>query len=167
MTQQDLAKRIDVSWEMVSRYERGISSPMGRIDAIATALNVEISELLQKNYNPNSLSEDTGIKIPLFTKIPPNNDFKAEITQYFYMSPEWILRTDRDSFAIDPNIIEIKTVQISNNGPIYISPSSKPSIDDFVLILIKGTLSIDLFDKKNIYDKIIGVVLAQENRFKS
>lgn len=167
MTQQELAKQVDVSWEMISRYERGISSPMGRIDLIAKALNVEISDLLQKNYNQNTLNEEVGSKIPLFTNLPKSGNFTEEITQYFYISPEWILRTDKKSFAIDANIIEIKTVKVSMNGPIYISPSTKPKHEDLVLTSFNGVLTIDTFENLTSNQKIIGVVLAQENRFKS
>lgn len=45
-SQQELAKRLGVTWEMVSRYERGKSSALQKILQIADVLEIEVSELL-------------------------------------------------------------------------------------------------------------------------
>ena len=46
LTQEELAKKIGVSWEMVSRYENGRSDPTNRIVFIANALNTSPNILL-------------------------------------------------------------------------------------------------------------------------
>jgi len=46
LTQQELAEKVGVTWEMISRYERGESSPMSKIEKITEALNVSSNELL-------------------------------------------------------------------------------------------------------------------------
>lgn len=51
-SQQQLAKRVGVTWEMISRYERGVSSPLKQLFPIAEALEL----------NPNTLF---GVKTDL------------------------------------------------------------------------------------------------------
>ena len=46
LTQQMLADKIGVSWEMISRYERGSSSPFTKIIDISDVLGVPISNLI-------------------------------------------------------------------------------------------------------------------------
>ena len=71
LTQDQLADRVGVTWEMISRYERGESSPMNKLDKLSNALNIRVTDLLSENgcadYN-----------IPLFAKIPKAFEFKRK-----------------------------------------------------------------------------------------
>ncbi len=151
LTQQDLADKIGVTWEMISRYERGINEPYNRIEIIAKALNTNISELLQDNNIANFQNN-----IPLFTKAPKNLDFSRDNTTFYYVCPEWIFQKDKGAFAIDMNLIEK-----NNDGVYYISPNTKPKEKNLVLINKKNNLTIEKFQKQN---EILGTVLSFEKR---
>lgn len=115
-TQQELAEKVGVTWEMVSRYERGISSPMQKIDNISKALSVKPKDLLEP-YG----SENTGSrKLPLFTSVPSNFIFTKETAKYYYTCPDWIYELDNKCFALDSSIVTSKTFDIKNNGILYI-----------------------------------------------
>jgi DNA-binding transcriptional regulator YiaG len=48
LTQIDLASRLGISWEMVSRYERGLSVPTKRnIKGLSEALNCEVLDIVR------------------------------------------------------------------------------------------------------------------------
>lgn len=167
MTQQQLAEKLGVRWEMVSRYERGITSPMSRIGEISEALDVGISELLQNSNNPNSLYDgDHSARIPLYTSIPEKFNFVDTQTQYVYSAPEWILKIDKEAFVIESSIVKINATRLYPTGPIYISPNTKPDTDDLCLFVDNAILKIDKFENISAKVRIIGVVLAQENRLK-
>lgn len=150
-TQQELADKIGVTWEMISRYERGVSEPYGRIEAIAKALNTHVGELLQNNNNTNYSNQ-----IPLFTKIPKNFNFDIEKTRYFYTCPLWILKKDRGVFALDMSIVKEE-----KEGIYYISPNTKPKKDSFILFLKENKLFVGKFQNQK---NIIGTVLTIEEK---
>ena len=77
LTQQELADKIGVSWEMISRYERSASSPLKKIGAIANALNVYMSTLLEKHI-PERLYR-MEYKLPLFTESIPRSNRAVRI----------------------------------------------------------------------------------------
>lgn len=116
LTQQELADKVGVTWEMVSRYERGVSSPMQKIDNISKALSVEARDLLQPYGSDNTNSR----KLPLFTYIPSNFLFSKENAKYYYTCPDWIYELDNKCFALDSNIVTSKTFDIKNNGILYV-----------------------------------------------
>ncbi len=151
LTQQQLADKIGVTCEMVSRYERGVNDPYNRINVLAKVLNVDLAELLQKNNNTNFSKE-----IPLFTKIPKNFEFYIENTNFFYTCPEWIYKKDKKSFAID-----IDLVNGEENGVLYVSPRTKPKDDCFVILNKNNYLKLERFQD---HKEIIGVLLAKEIR---
>lgn len=163
LTQQQLGKQVGVTWEMVSRYERGASSPMTKITEIADALSVSVIELFTNEEN-TLYDSSSATRVPLFVSIPSRFDFGSKVG-YYYAAPEWIKQTDDSAFAIDPNIVETKSVQISSMGPIYISPSYKISKSNLVLFRDGKSLVIDSFSKSIDPTTILGVVLAQERRF--
>lgn len=166
LTQQELGRLVGVSWEMISRYERGVSSPLGRIDPISKALNVDPLELLQKPYKTNFLKDTGASKIPIFSSVPEGNDFMKAPKHYYYSAPDWVTQIDPDVFLIEASAIQINTIQLKDFGPIYISPSSEPSTEDMVLYLDSGKACIDILPRIPQEAKIAGVVLAQELRFK-
>lgn len=151
LTQQQLADRVGVTWETISKYERDISKPFNRLDTIAKALNVTTSELLQENDKTNVSNQ-----IPLFTKIPKDFKFESTNTSFFYNCPQWILQKDKNVFAIDMNLIKKE-----KDGIYYVSKNIKPKENNFVLHLEKGEVFVKKFQNQK---NILGVVLAKEVR---
>jgi transcriptional regulator with XRE-family HTH domain len=49
LTQQELATKLGITWEMISRYERGRSSAMNKILELAEVLETDVSNLLSEN----------------------------------------------------------------------------------------------------------------------
>jgi transcriptional regulator with XRE-family HTH domain len=149
LTQQQLADKIGVTWEMVSRYERGINEPYNRIDSISKVLNVSVGDLLQNDNNANSIN-----LIPLFTKIP--KDFSVENTTFFYTCPQWIYSKDKGVFALSSNLISDK-----EEGVYYISIRTKPQEGNLVLYSKGKELCIGDFENQK---NILGIVLAKESK---
>lgn len=151
LTQQQLADKIGVTWEMVSKYERGINEPFNRIEAIAKALNTSIAELLQEDN-----IENLNNQVPLFTKIPKSLKFNENNTNFFYSCPLWILKKDRDVFAVDMNLIEKE-----KDGIYYVSPNTKPEKGNFVLLYKGGNFEVEKFENQ---ENILGTLLGKEVR---
>jgi transcriptional regulator with XRE-family HTH domain len=164
LTQKDLAEKVGVSWEMISRYERGVSSPLHRISSIAEALNSSVAELLQEGNIPNLKETTEGNRVPLFTNLPQNMNFNRTAT-YYYAAPDWILQKFEKVFALDPKVPEIKTAMLSGKGPLFIYQTQDAQVGDIVLIRVNNKLLIDKYDDDFSTDSIIGVVLAEEKRF--
>jgi transcriptional regulator with XRE-family HTH domain len=154
LTQQQLADKIGKTWEMISRYERGVSSPMNQLDALAKALNTTPSELLN-DITERSVKLNFN-KVPLFTDNP--KDFKKENTYLYYNTPDWVLSLDSSAFAIDMKLID------GTNGIAFISPNSEVNMNDMVLIREDNNLKIITLKSLNNVD-IVGKVLAQEIRY--
>jgi transcriptional regulator with XRE-family HTH domain len=150
LTQQQLADRIGVSCEMISRYERGIHEPFNKINDIAEALNIPLENLLrQKEENKNEYS----YTIPLFTKIPSDFDFSNQNTTFYYSCSRWIYEIDREVFAIDANLVNEKNVIY------YISTKVFPYKKHTVLVIRDNSLFIENFKNQK---QLLGVVLAKE-----
>ncbi len=150
LTQQELGDRVGVTWEMISRYERGVNEPYSRIEAIAKALNRDIVELLQNN-NISSSNQ-----IPLFTKIPKGLDFNPNNTTFYYTCPEWILKKDKGVFALDMSLVDSE-----QEGVYYISPDINPVMSKLVLIQKNQKLFVKEFQNQ---ENIIGTILSFEEK---
>lgn len=153
LTQDQLADKIGVTWEMISRYERGESSPMNKIDRLAQALGIPVTTLIDDNFSNNY---DT----PLFVKIPKHFSFDKDNTTIYYNCPKWLFKLDPATFAIDANLVNVNNLLSKDNGYIFISPNSKVQNSDLVLINERSELRIERF-KQNGYEPI-GKVMMQE-----
>lgn len=156
LTQQQLADKIGKTWEMISRYERGVSSPLNQLESLAQALNTTPADLLKDITNGNvSLNFS---KVPLFTEIPNNFVFNKSNTYIYYNAPDWVLSLDSEIFALDMNIID------GSKGIVYVSPNGEVNLNDMVLVKEDNALKIvSIKSFKNI--TILGKVLAQEVRY--
>ena len=161
MTQQQLADKVGVSWEMISRYEREESLPYKKLDEISKALNVSKSQLLEKHVPDKYSSMD--YKIPLFLHIPLSNKFTSSQTNYYYICPEWILKRDKECIAIDTSLIDSNEENFKMNGVIYVSKQIKPQRNDRVVVRENGRLIVKMYDGNS--PNILGKVLAQEIRY--
>ena len=154
LTQQQLADKIGKTWEMISRYERGVSSPMNQLDSLAKALNTTPSELLN-DITEKSIKLNFN-KVPLFTNY--SKSFEKEETYLYYNTPDWMLSLDPNTFAIDMKIVD------GTNGVAFISPNSEININDMVLVREDNRLRVIMLKSFNNID-IVGKVLAQEVRY--
>lgn len=161
LTQQQLADKIGISWEMISRYERNESSPIYKLNGLSKALSVSKSQLLEKHIPEKYSSFE--FKIPLFLNIPPSNRFIANQTNYFYLCPEWLLKRDKECIAIDTSLIESCYEVFNQNGVVYISTQVKPELNDLVLVKSNNHLVTEKYSNRN--TNILGKILAQEIRY--
>ncbi len=161
LTQQQLADKVGISWEMISRYERSESSPHNNLANLSDSLNISKSELLEKHI-PEKY-KNTPYKVPLFVQFPQSNRFTPNQTNYYYVCPEWILKRDSDCIAIDNSLIDSPYDNLSKNGVVYISTQIELEKDD--LVLIKGTRSLKTEKYLNRNINILGKVIAQEVRY--
>lgn len=166
LTQQELAEKIGVTWEMISRYERGHSSALNVIPDLAEALGISSYKLLQE---PNQLRDSGQIQynsqVPLFVKIPESENFSFDETKFYYSAPQWVINLDKKVFAIDSELVDINTLQLKKKGIIYVAPDIEPSGQDLALYWNGPELEADTCGSIERDHKVIGKVLAQEVRF--
>ena len=161
LTQQQLADRIGISWEMVSRYERNENKPHQKLDEISEALNVSKSQLLEKHI-PEKYN-NMEYKVPLFLQLPKSNRFIPNQTNYYYVCPEWIYKRDRKCIAIDTSLIDSDYDHFQKDGVVYISTELEPKRNDLILIKDSSKLLTKKYQTK--HTNILGKVLAQEIRY--
>jgi len=75
LSQQQLAKKVGVTWEMVSRYERGKSSALQKIFELSEALEIEVNRFFGgpahfPNFADASSEYLTSRFIPVVTSVP-------------------------------------------------------------------------------------------------
>lgn len=166
LTQQELADKIGLTWEMISRYEHGKSSPMERIDELAKALEISSIDLMSSLEKDGSTEKGFN-EIPLFVKPAKDSSYISENTDLFYPAPTWMVKRDKNLFAVSADIIEIKTVRLDKVGIFFIAPSPKPKITNFVLAIANEKLLLDTLENVNKLEAptILGTLIAQELRF--
>jgi transcriptional regulator with XRE-family HTH domain len=153
LTQEELADRIGVTWEMVSRYERGESSPMNKLEKIANALNIPITDLINDSLNNH-------YEVPLFIKIPNNFLFTKDSTTLFYSCPKWLVKRDPNVFVISIDLIQNNDLISKEKGYIFVSPNSEIQNSDLVLVKGKEELNIEKFQEQD--KSPIGKIMMQE-----
>ncbi len=79
LTQQELADKVGVTWEMISRYERDESKPFFKLESIAHALDISMNDILQKNNNQNIVYIKSNKVELLDTNISNQGIFKIDI----------------------------------------------------------------------------------------
>lgn len=162
LTQQQLADKVGVSWEMISRYERSTSSPIAKIKKIADALDVTKSQLLEEHI-PQGLAF-TDLRIPLFTHIPSPAKFSPSQTSYFYISPEWIVRNYKNVIAIDSSLIKSSISEFQKDSILFVSLDYSITKGEYICIKGYETLEIKKYEGEKKED-ILGILLAQEIRY--
>lgn len=153
LTQDELGDKVGVTWEMISRYERGQSSPLNKLDKIAEAFGISITELID---DKNSAE----YSVPVFAKIPKNFSFEKSNTTLYYNCPKWLVKLDPEIFAVDSDLIEVSNLIPKQAGYLFISQNSMVEIPDLVLVHEKGELSIEKYSPPDM--EPIGKLMMQE-----
>lgn len=112
LTQRDLANKLGISWEMISRYENGKSNPLAHIAEIAYHLSQSPdyffrSDLVDSNADKN--------KIPFFYSNIGNWVDNIARFDTIYMVPDWTAKRFTDLFALKLGGITCRYFQISAN----------------------------------------------------
>lgn len=170
LTQFELAEKIGVSWEMISRYERGKSSAMRQIRELTKALRINYNQILaDRDSNQIDSLPKLQDNFPLFVELPTKLEFKQENTDVYYSVPQWIVHKDRNGFAIHSSLINIETIQLQNSSILYISPSIAPKKNDIVLVRDskkRSQVKAIRYNSNVTIINLIGIVLCQEIRFR-
>ena len=169
MTQKELAYHIDKTWEMVSRYERGLSSAHREIDDIAKALGVTTSKLVDSEHD--SL-------VSMFPRVPyyPNRaryreTYQETNTNVYYNCPDWVLHKDKEVFAVPSSAVNASAKDLrAKKGVYFIAPNVPCSIGDLTLYFNQKTrepqiLRLNFIPKDKETLQIMGRVLAFEQYF--
>lgn len=154
LTQIQLANTLGITWEMISRYERGESSPINRLPQLSKALGTNPLELISLAYDLNYVSDQANNQITYITEYKGNN------TKQLYSAPDWIIKIDPKALAIDASTINAQ----KENALYYVSPNSKPTKNDSIITDNGKGYAIETHPAK---EKVVGVILAKERRYKS
>jgi len=173
LTQQQLGHKAGVTWEMVSRYERGLSSALPRLEILGKALRTNPAEIYAMAYNitladqieSNKVLHISKFEIQNLKEISTLKEFlKAFQKGYSYSTPKWITQLDKDSYLIDSNVIQNLPIIFKNTKDFYISPNSIPQNNDYILQIKSGALELNqIKDKNAIY---LGILIANQNRYR-
>ncbi len=170
LTQKQLAEKIGTTWEMISRYETGKSSPLGRIDLIAEALNVEISEFLQDSVKSSQTLKDAAASaysrnvVPLIEQSFKKLTSAIHKSKDFYVAPDWIIQRYKQPFAIKTENLDIKTTRIKKSGILFAVRGDK-SNSELVIAKDKNNYVVTAQENTSSTSKIVATILAWEQRF--
>lgn len=178
LTQRELADKLEITWEMVSRYETNKVSPLSRIKRISEILGTTVSFLVGEtnkilNDPQNPFQNTSGILVPFITN-PKKTLFtsKRKANAVYPTSSKIKDISVENSFAISTNIItDFKQTGISKNGVIVVMETSKYNPEDIVLYSDIKTQRITFFldmYKHIIHDikvKIHGKIILFEKHF--
>ncbi len=166
LTQKELADIIGTTWEMVSRYETGKSSPYRRIEQLADALHVPIERIINDNTLTESSTPYRFNSIPFINK--PFIDLVRAITETkeFYTAPDWIAHFPGKPFAINVELLDLETSHLASKGVVY-AIRDKPSSFADIIIYPKGNrVAAVQYGSAGSIHKVLATVLAFEKRFR-
>lgn len=163
LTQQELADKLGITWEMVSRYETGKSSPIHRLFEISKALQINPSELLQDSFIS---TRNSKISIPYISIKPNTGIIDITDTKDRYIAPLWIIDQYPESFAMSGKIVNIKAPKLENASILFINPVLKYNQNfKYYLYTYKNILYCDIKKTLPSSATILGYVIAIEARF--
>jgi transcriptional regulator with XRE-family HTH domain len=147
LTQQELADRIGVTWEMISRYERGRSSALQKILALAKEFAVEPSALLYESTSAKVTSSLLPEFYPVIHHLPNNHAALRDAVQEtgdgkrLYISPE--INAIPKKFALTlttQSKVRIEVSSISLRGMLLCTTEiDTPANEDIFVVSQNGT----------------------------
>ncbi|MBN2015244.1 helix-turn-helix domain-containing protein [Candidatus Dojkabacteria bacterium] len=181
LSQSQLGKKIGVTWEMISRYENGKSSPRKNLEKIAKALGKPIqyffgveevplsdeikrlSELLEKKGK----ALQKGAEVPFVESLEGFSLPKAlKLTNQSYTCPGWIYSKYKKVFSYKLDEVESNVVSVGRGDIGFFSSSLKAKLGSYVLVKDVKNFRIEKYSK-TLSKKIHAVLLAIEKRYYS
>lgn len=167
LTQKQLAEKIGTTWEMISRYETGKSSPLPRIDRISKALNVPIHRILEdEGVHENARFTYRNNTVPFITSSFTDIEKSIKETKTYYTAPNWIINRFSNVFVMKSELLEFKTTKIDQTGLIFVTQEDPESHNDMIIVKNNGELQVLPAKNKRAKEKIVGTIIAWEKRFK-
>ncbi|MEA3356950.1 MAG: helix-turn-helix transcriptional regulator [Patescibacteria group bacterium] len=165
LTQKELADQIGTTWEMISRYERGKSSAIKRMDLIAEVLKTPVHKFFMKPSFMDEVATSNKNLIPIISKTFTDIHDALAATKSYYSAPDWIVQQFLDPFAIDTEILTIKTTHIEKVGIIYAIRENPVSETDLVIFTQKEQLVVANNSTITASCNLIATIIAWEKRF--
>lgn len=182
LSQEDLGEKLGVTWEMISRYENGRSSPMKYISSLSQILDKPVNYFfgLQDVFVDQSIDRiisalkenDVVIEKGEANKVPLVEDMSIlgfvkslKFTRQLYTAPEWIIEKYRDIFALRLDSTANEGVDVNKGDIGFFSPETKPQKDDVVLVEDTSFYKLQKFSKAD-KNSVIAVLIMQEKRYR-
>lgn len=173
-SQQDLAEKVGVTWEMISRYERGKSSPLQKILEISESLKVPAgiffmeSDSSSTEFHEASPTYHTNhMLVPLINSLPAQGEsltLAIQRTPYFFSPSLPAVHTyaKESLFALD--ILDGTTVSIDPSLPhkkgIFLCVLNQEVFEGNVYLTFhNGSYTIAPCNDKNKVGKVIAQVV--------
>lgn len=186
LTQSELGEKIGVTWEMISRYENGKSSPRKNLERIAEILGkpiqyffgveeVPISDEIKRLTDlliKRGTEFQRGADVPLIESLSEFSLPKAlKLTNQIYSCPSWIFSKYKKIFAYKLDEVVSDIVSIGRGDIGFFSQNIQPKLRNYVLVK-EGTLrqaqggkfKIEKYSK-SFKKKVYAVLLAVEKRY--
>jgi transcriptional regulator with XRE-family HTH domain len=166
LSQKQLSEKIETTWEMISRYETGKSSPMRRIMRISEALRAPLDSLLSDDMITDQKHHYQFNSIPLIEKAFSNITQALEQTKTYYTAPDWIVRSPGKPFALSSDLLHIETSHITPNGILYAIREKPSASNDIVIIQRDNVVVVTQYSSALSAKKVLATVIAFEKRFR-
>ncbi|MBN1916076.1 helix-turn-helix transcriptional regulator [Candidatus Dojkabacteria bacterium] len=182
LKQLDVAKKLGVTWEMISRYENGRSSARENLEKIAkvtkkpmgyfygqTGLgsnNIDkLVEELRKRGVGYLPGQDQTNKVPFLEEISELELCESiKLTRQFYSCPEWILQKYHNIFALKLAGLISAFLEINPKDTGFFTQALEPIVNYLVLVKDESKYKIMRFNE-GIKLPVLAVLLAVEKRF--
>lgn len=179
LTQGELGQKIGVTWEMISRYENGKSSPRKNLEKISEVLGKPIQYFFGVEEAPISeeikrltkllikKGEDLqrGGEVPYLETL---NGFPLKkaisLTNQSYSCPSWIYSRYSNVYALRLDDIGSDILSIGKGDIGYFTNALDHKIGDYILFKEKSKYRIDKY-RKGFRKKVIAILLAVEKRY--
>ncbi len=156
ISQKDLANKLGLSWEMISRYENGRSNPFSHISEIAYFLSQNIEFFFKVNNSQDNFEKN---KVPLFYEDKVKWSENYSKYDLMYSVPDWVSNRFEKLFALKLKCIKSSVVLFDSNE---IGIFTLNITDEIRFSLYEG--KIENFDISDLKKDMAGLIYI-EKRF--